>query len=141
MSSQALKQAIEPVSWNRSRGPSLSDIVDEPHSAEADGREPAAVAVGDVVHFESFARERLCRRRPAACDRPRCGEHAVQRGRARALGRRQQPVARAHREPVGFAHRGAAHDARVEEEGVNEALDQLQLLEVLLAEVRALGRA
>ena len=63
----------------------------------------------------------------------------MQRGRARALGRRQQAVARAHREPVGLAHRGTAHDARVEEEGVHEALDELQLLEVLLAEIRALG--
>ena len=61
----------------------------------------------------------------------------MKRGRARTLVRRQQAVARAHREPVGFAHRGAAHDAGVQEEGVHEALDELQLLEVLLAEIGA----
>ena len=63
----------------------------------------------------------------------------MQRGRARPLGRRQQAVARAQREPVALAHRGTAHDAGVEEESVHEALDEPQLLEVLLAEVRALG--
>src|SRR5687768_12683670 len=55
--SQALKQAIEPVSWKRIFGPA-SDIVDEPHCAEAHGGEPPSVAVGDVVHLESLARER-----------------------------------------------------------------------------------
>src|SRR5688572_32615200 len=55
MSSQALKQAIEPVSWNSSCGASLSGIVDEPHPAEANGGQAAAVAVGDIVHVKSFA--------------------------------------------------------------------------------------
>src|SRR5687767_4330362 len=88
-SSQALKQAIEPVSWNRSRGASLFDIVDEPHWAEADGREPAAVAVGDVIHLESFAREGLGGLGGGLALGQARGQHAMQRGRARALGGRQ----------------------------------------------------
>ena len=81
--------------------------------AETHGREPAAVAVGDIVHFESLARERLARPRPAACrSATLAASTRCSAGRARPLGRRQQAVARAHREPVGLAQRRAAHDAR-----------------------------
>src|SRR6187551_429392 len=124
--SQALKQAIDPVSWNRIFGPSF-DIVDEPHCTDAYGCEPPAVAVGDIVHVESFPCQRRGRLggRAVGCDA--FGEHAMQRRRACAVRWGEQAIARAHRESVRFPYRRAADNARVEEECVHEALDELQL--------------
>src|SRR5688572_10856829 len=137
MSSQALKQAIEPVSWKRTLGPA-SDIVDEPHCAQPHGGETPAVAIRDVVHLESLARERCLglARRPALGDAAR--KDTMERGRAGAVLRLEQAVARAHGEAVGLAQGRAAHDLGVEEERASEALDELELLEVLFAEVRTL---
>src|SRR5688572_28080063 len=62
----------------------------------------------------------------------------MQRGRPRAVSRREQAVARTHGETVRLAQRRAAHDLGVEKKGAREAFDELELLEVLLPEVRAL---
>ena len=80
-------------------------------------------------------------RRPA---RPRRREPPAERQRPRPLGRRQVGVARAHRQPVRLAHDGHPHhlDARGAGPRASRA-DDLQLLEVLLAEQRHVrpGRA
>jgi len=64
-------------------------------------------------------------------------ERAVQNRGGHALVAREVDVATRHRQPVGLAHRRAAHHLDREREIEHEASDHRQLLEVLLAEVGA----
>src|SRR6185295_11196687 len=83
-SSQALKQAIEPVSWNRMLCAPSSDIVDEPHRSQSHGRQSPAVAVGDVVYFEAFTPERGPRILSPPPFRDALFQHAMEGRRPRA---------------------------------------------------------
>src|SRR5688572_32354503 len=57
ISSQALKQAIEPVSRNRSFASRTFDIVDQPHRSETHGREAACFMIRNIFDIEPGACE------------------------------------------------------------------------------------
>ena len=111
------------------------------------GRERARVAHAEVIGAETRAVERRASRALdpgevalAGLQRGHClAELPVDSRRQHALLRGEILIARAHREPVGLAHRGCADDLHAQAQVRDHAANHGELLEVLLAEDRHVG--
>ena len=108
-------------------------VVDETNAFEVGGGEAAAPLVSDVLDLESGGFE-LSAGLASAGGR---GEGTVQAGGADAGFGREAEVARTEGESAGFANCGAGDDFSIDEEFLGEFGDELELLEILLAEVSA----
>ena len=116
-------------------GPSARQVVGAAHLEVVDRAE---AGLGQRRLAPRF--DRLDTGAPARSASAAARSAAFSRGGDAALVRRQVAVARGEREAVGLAHRRRAEDLHRQVEVARHALDHQQLLVVLLAEDRDVGR-